>query len=471
MEKNASTSDSWTLELVTDPPRTGSAGLTLVPDARPDGTAGPPAADPAPRLELPAPTPAAAPRGASAPTPADAPRGTPAPTPADAPQRHESPTRAPAGDATAATPTGTGSAPAGADRFLAEAIREMRDGHIDRALWTRAMDLAGGKKDAATPGYLKARATALKLKRRERAAEASQRRARDAQAEDGDDGNGSEPAANAKRPSWMPASKSKLTLLLAAGLGAAVVALVWLFAFPAPEAPASVAASAPSPRPAAPARRDATPAVPTPEQAAATARALDEEFAARVQALREAGNWNVLVLQASEWTRRRPDNANAWGQLSVGYARLKQRDDAYEAGKKAVQLAPEDPALWRNLGQVAQTLDSPDEAIAAYRQAIARNERDIESLTQIGTLHAQQGRLPEARDAFDRALALIPEDTEALCGQAMIAQKQGRGRDADAILQKLKASDRSCVDRNPPPAAPAVAAGVASGKATPSGRR
>ena len=349
----------------------------------------------------------------------------------------------------------------------------MHDGHIDRALWTRAMDLAGGDKEAATPGYIKARATALKLKRRERVAEAAQRRTLAAPSEagdDGDDGNGGEFAVAKKRPGWMPASNSKLTLLLATGLGVAVVVLVWLFAFPSADAPASVAASAPSPRPAAPARRDA---VPTPEQTAATARALDDEFSARVQALREAGNWNVLVLQASEWTRRRPDNAKAWGQLSMGYARLKQRDDAYEAGKKAVQLAPEDPALWRNLGQVAQTLDSPDEAIAAYGQAIARNERDIESLTQIGALHAQQGRLPEARDAFDRALALIPEDTEALCGQAMIAQKQGRGRDAEAILQKLKASDRSCVDRNPPPAAPAAttAAGVAPGKAAPSGRR
>ena len=462
MEKSAITTDSWTLELVNDPPPAASAGLTLVPEGRPDSTAGLSVVDPAPRLELPAPMPAVAPRAA------------PAPTPADAPQRHEPPADASRGDATAATPAGAGAAPVGADRYLAEAIREMRDGHIDRALWTRAMDLSGGNKDAATPGYLKARATALKLKRRERVAEAAQRRALAALSEpgeNGDDGNGGASAAATKRPSWMPAPKSKLTLLLAAGLGAAVVALVWMFAFPAPEAPTSAAASASSPRPAAPARRDAVPAAPTPEQAAATARALDEEFAARVQALREAGNWNVLVLQASEWTRRRPDNANAWGQLSMGYARLKQRDDAYEAGKKAVQLAPDDPLLWRNLGQVAQTLDSPDEAIAAYLQAIARNERDIESLTQIGALHAQQGRLPEAKEAFDRALALIPEDTEALCGQAMIAQKQGRGRDADAILQKLKASDRSCVDRNPPPAAPAATAGVAPGKAAAPGRR
>lgn len=376
----------------------------------------------------------------------------------------------PADNAVPAHPGGGGTATADGDRFLAEAAREMADGHIDRALWTRALALAGDDKDAATAGYLKARATALKLKRREQVAEMTARGARAAQAQAGDDGAGDEgdggeyPEAT-KRPSWMPASNAKLVpLLLAAGAAGVVALLVWVFAFP--KAPAETASAAAT-RPAAPARRDAAPAVATPEQLAARARELDDEFTARVQALKEAGNWNVLVLQASEWTRRRPDNANAWGNLSMGYARLKQRDDAYEAGRKAVLLAPEDAALWRNLGQVTQSLNLPDESIGAYQQAIALNDRDVDSLTQVGLLHAQQGRLPQAKDALDRVLALIPDDTEALCGQAMIAQKQGHAKDVDAILQKLKASDRSCVDRNAPAAPPPASTSVAQGKAAP----
>ncbi len=88
----------------------------------------------------------------------------------------------------------------------------MHDGHIDRALWTRAMDLAGGDKEAATPGYIKARATALRLKRRERVAKAAQRRALAATSDagdDGDDGNGGGPATATKRPAGcLPRSRN-----------------------------------------------------------------------------------------------------------------------------------------------------------------------------------------------------------------------------------------------------------------------
>ena len=81
-----------------------------------------------------------------------------------------------------------------------------------------------------------------------------------------------------------------------------------------------------------------------------------------MQALRDAGNWNVVVLQASEWTRRRPDNANAWGHLSAGYARLRQLDDAYEAGQESgAARRRRIRTLWRNLGQVNQALNLPDE--------------------------------------------------------------------------------------------------------------
>jgi len=31
-----------------------------------------------------------------------------------------------------------------------------------------------------------------------------------------------------------------------------------------------------------------------------------EDFVGRVQALEKAGNWNILVIQAAEWTRKQP---------------------------------------------------------------------------------------------------------------------------------------------------------------------
>jgi tetratricopeptide (TPR) repeat protein len=129
-----------------------------------------------------------------------------------------------------------------------------------------------------------------------------------------------------------------------------------------------------------------------------------------VQQLKDTGNWNVLVFYASEWTRKQPDNATAWNELSIGYANLRQFDDALGAVEKAVGLSPQDARLWRNLGQLNLNLE----------------------------------RLPEAGSAFERALALSAEDADALCGAAVVAQRLGQTKDTDAIARRAKAAAGGC---------------------------
>ena len=129
-----------------------------------------------------------------------------------------------------------------------------------------------------------------------------------------------------------------------------------------------------------------------------------------MQQLKDAGNWNVLVLYASKWTREEPNNATAWNELSIGYANLRQFNDALGAAEKAAGLSPQDARLWRNLGHLNVALE----------------------------------RLPEAGSAFDRALALSADDADALCGAAVVAQRLGRTKDADAIARRAKAVDGGC---------------------------
>jgi Flp pilus assembly protein TadD len=119
----------------------------------------------------------------------------------------------------------------------------------------------------------------------------------------------------------------------------------------------------------------------------------------------------VLVLYAAEWARKEPSNAAPWYELSVGYAKLRQLEDALNAATKAVQLSPGDSLLWRNLGHL---------------------NLDVE-------------RLPEAEIAFDKALAASADDADALCGAALVAQRQGRAKDAEAIAKRIKSVDARCL--------------------------
>ena len=133
-------------------------------------------------------------------------------------------------------------------------------------------------------------------------------------------------------------------------------------------------------------------------------------LAVTVQQLKSVGKWNVLVLNANEWTRQEPGNATAWMELSFGYAKLQQYNDALDAATKAVQLAPADPVIWRNLGQINLVVD----------------------------------RLPEAAYAFGKALELRPDDADAQCGATVAAQKLARPKDTEATIRRVKPVDGSC---------------------------
>jgi tetratricopeptide (TPR) repeat protein len=153
-------------------------------------------------------------------------------------------------------------------------------------------------------------------------------------------------------------------------------------------------------------------------------------FEITVQQLKNDGKWNVLVLYATEWARKEPNNATAWYELSIGYAKLRQLEEAFDAATKAVQLSPGDSLFWRNLGHINLAVQ----------------------------------RLPEAGIAFDRVLAVSPDDADALCGAALVAQRQGRPKDADAFTKRFKSVGGSCPEVSDGETAVVVVGGSAARK-------
>jgi len=318
-----------------------------------------------------------------------------------------------------------------ADDHLAEATREFDNGKIDKPLWARAMELADNDVDAAKPGYLRARATALRISNQKKRAEMLARLRSNLPGEEE-----TRPEAPAQ-----PAPRSKRNLVIAGALGCVVVVGGFLALRPGAEPPAPVGLSA-APGASAPQKVGAKPAAAN--KGPDRARESNDDFAKKVADLKAAGNWNVLVLYSVEWTRKVPDSADAWNELGMGYAKLRQFSEAQEATAKAAQLAPNNFETWQRLGEIGMALQQPVAALAAYERAVALNGRDVTSLVQIGTLNAQLGHLPEASAAFVRALEVSPMDADALCGAASVAQKEGRAKDADAFARQLKSANLSC---------------------------
>ena len=177
---------------------------------------------------------------------------------------------------------------------------------------------------------------------------------------------------------------------------------------------------------------------------AAALAAQRAEREAKVQELMGAGNWNVLVLHAAEWTRKDPTYADAWKYLAVGYANMRQHDDAFLAGEKATQLAPADRELWRNLGRLGSPRADRKARCTPTNRRSRSTGRMPRASCRSGRLQAELGLLPQAKATFDRALTASPGDPDALCGQAQVAQRQGRGKDAEAIVRDLRRGAKEC---------------------------
>jgi hypothetical protein len=304
------------------------------------------------------------------------------------------------------------------DEFLDSAVREYREGHIDPTLWARASAQSGDDKSLVIAAYLRARATVLQLKKRDRPRE---RRANGANTTQETGDRKFEPESPSEFLSTGVVGvklrgvqlKPKHAVAAAAALAFAVAA-AWFLASPQESewnGSPGLSAVTPSVNRRAPAR----PVVGVQPGVANKGAGKSESdsvtaLKTTMQQLKDDGNWNVLVLYAAKWTREEPSNAAAWNELSIGYTRLHQFNEALVAATKAVELSPEDAPLWRNVGHLNLRLDL----------------------------------LPEAGSAFDRALAADSDDADALCGAALVARRQGRTKDADAIARRLKSADAGC---------------------------
>jgi cytochrome c-type biogenesis protein CcmH/NrfG len=304
-----------------------------------------------------------------------------------------------------------------ADEFLAAAAKEYEAGTIDRVLWRQAADEHGRDVSLVIAAYLRARATALQARHQPaEGAEIKLRGAgsnRDAKARKIETEPLEEPESTdpAQRNPRVASQKIVYTVggAVAFVAAAAIVYLVVSLRHSESIQPTGTAFAASS------ANRPASPVLVKSAEPVASSRASEggaEALAATVRELKIAGNWNVLVLYANEWTRKEPSNATAWRELSIGYANLQQFNDALDAATKAVQLAPQDALPWRNLGQINLTVD----------------------------------RLPEAAVAFGKALAVNPDDADARCGAALVAERQARPKDPTALTRRVGPADGGCFD-------------------------
>lgn len=99
---------------------------------------------------------------------------------------------------------------------------------------------------------------------------------------------------------------------------------------------------------------------------------------------------------AVEWIAsaiKRSPKAEYLSSLGAALQRQGRRDEALKALDKAVQLRPDDAALWTSLVVVLEELKRPSDAVLCFQHALKLDPRHLEAAYRSAVLLHQLGRL------------------------------------------------------------------------------
>jgi len=140
-------------------------------------------------------------------------------------------------------------------------------------------------------------------------------------------------------------------------------------------------------------------------------------------------------------------------QIANPVAPLLQRaKQDFESGKysearaelqHALELAPEDPALWSYLGITDYKLKHSEAAVADFEKARALDPRNAPNYFNLGMLYHQRGEMSKALEDYRLGLALAPDDTAANESYARLLIEARQYREAIAPLEKLERNSPS----------------------------
>ncbi|MEX0807194.1 MAG: tetratricopeptide repeat protein [Dongiaceae bacterium] len=143
-----------------------------------------------------------------------------------------------------------------------------------------------------------------------------------------------------------------------------------------------------------------------------------------------------------------PEQVDAMQILGVVLARQGFFDEADALFGRALDIAPRDPGLLFNHGNLLSRIGRGDEAVARFRAAIAAAPDHVEALHNLGRLHQEAGRLDPALTLFRRAVAVRPLYAKGWSALATVLKSQGTTDEAiECARRAIALNPRQAVAR------------------------
>ena len=189
-----------------------------------------------------------------------------------------------------------------------------------------------------------------------------------------------------------------------------------------------------------------------PEEAAdAARRALERDPSHAGAAIGNDRRGLVRHEEAVPWDQQAgtaaPNDPALWSNLGSTLDVLGRHDDAVEAYSRALALAPGQAGLHSNLGSALKSAGRLDEALAAHRESIRVDPGFAAGYTNLATALLEAGRPDEANAVLVQALEARPGDRKALALRAIATGATDDLQTRDRLLD----FDGLMADRQWPP--------------------
>ena len=133
----------------------------------------------------------------------------------------------------------------------------------------------------------------------------------------------------------------------------------------------------------------------------------------------------------------KPDDAKVIATIAFIYAERGNKQKAVELVRQAINIDPNQPSYWFNLGYLLQELEDHAEAIDAFRRALAMNEKMDACWYGIAISQVKLGLLDEAVTSLKRNTEMQPMSPYGWYQLAHTYCRLGRMEDAEKVVRKL----------------------------------
>ncbi len=151
-----------------------------------------------------------------------------------------------------------------------------------------------------------------------------------------------------------------------------------------------------------------------------------------------------LVAERVEGSIDAETHGAAMRKLAMVMAWAGKFEDGYRAGRRAIELAPEDMEAHFQLARCAQILEKTAEAVEHYRRVLNSQPKTAkplyyyaESCNNLGVIYERRGELAEAELLYVRALRLRPDFTEAVYNLGVVYKKQKKVAEAEVQFLRV----------------------------------